>query len=403
MGLLLLRSTHGQVTGPSPQAAAAMSAAAPSTTSVDSTLPATLQAGTDYKFTVSITNTTTTPPALIATSDLLLDHTKILHMVLIGADLDAFHHIHPEDFGYTTDKASSMGASSMDASSNNTTLPFQLRFPLAGDYIAGFDAEAIGGAISTSLRYSVAGDPAMAAAPPANLTLSRTVQSFKTAVANGVLPWISLAALQGAALSADEAARLVPLTGDEYVIDLAMPAGLTAGVAANFTITVTHGSDGSPVTDMTLWLGAQAHIAVVKDDLTYIEHAHAMGNMPMGAAPTGDMAMGGVSTGGMQMRGTQTAIGSTTLPAAMEMWGPDTTGKLTLPKGTFRLIFQMSRADGNIFVPFDVDVVSPSTSNEVDRAPTSAGTVTSVALALQLPPLLPNALLVVLVWGLFMF
>lgn len=125
----------------------------------------------------------------------------------------------------------------------------------------------------------------------------------------------------------------------------ARPATILAGQAFSFTVSVFHATNGIPVTDMSPLWGAQAHVAIVKHDLSYIEHAHAMGTMTL------DMRS-------MQMM--------------TDSYGPDTGGEMALPEGTFRIVFQMSRGNAFVFTPSD-SVVSPTTVLRNPGQPTVDG------------------------------
>jgi hypothetical protein len=372
---LLVIQVHGQHAGHgSPNTANT----ADGPISVTSTLPAKPQAGRTYNFTLAFANASATP-ASISASDLIPDHTKVLHAVFVGGDLDSFYHVHPEEFGYR--EVSSRGSSS------GTELPLAVRFPFAGAYVASFDAQTKRSPLATTSHWRVAGAPALRAAAVANQTNVREVQAFRRASAAGPLPWVSLAQLQGETQAGTPA--MPPrklLTSVKYIVKFTRPARIVAGQAFSFTIAVSHAANGSPVTDLTPLWGAQAHIAVVKHDLSYMEHAHAMGAMAANTSSTGmgGMAgMGGMSgmsgAGSTSMGGMETAVGP---------FGPQTGGELTLPDGKFRLVFQMTRGSDFVFVPFDLTVSAGKNAQQTGGTPAAPASQKSAAPS---PAVVPTA------------
>jgi len=148
-----------------------------------------------------------------AVTDLPIDHERPMHLILVSTDLREFQHIHPQ----------------LDSAGNysvTTALP-------AGTYT-----------LYDEFKRN-----------------DRTVLDQRPLTV-------------GAATSA--ATNLVPDTTPQTVNGLAValksPASMTAGTEVTFTFTLTR--DGQPVTDLTQYLGAAAHVAVVSADSSLFAHTH---------------------------------------------------------------------------------------------------------------------------------
>jgi hypothetical protein len=61
---------------------------------------------------------------------------------------------------------------------------------------------------------------------------------------------------------------------DDLTATLTWDVPAVAGYEAIWTVHLTD-ADGAPVTDVTPWLGADAHAAVVQADLSWVTHTHA--------------------------------------------------------------------------------------------------------------------------------
>jgi len=165
-----------------------------------------------------------------AVTDLPIDHERPMHLILVSTDLREFQHIHPQ----------------LDSAGNysvTTTLP-------AGTYTL-YDEFKRGDRTVLDQRPLTVG---AATGTAANLTPDTTPQTV-----NGL------------------------------TVALKSPASVMAGTEATFTFTLTR--DGQPVTDLTQYLGAAAHVAVVSADSSLFAHTHGEeGDHTHGAAavaPTG--------------------------------------------------------------------------------------------------------------------
>jgi putative copper export protein len=152
-----------------------------------------------------------------------LQHERILHAIIIGKDLNIFAHIHPEDLGPVTDEMV-----------KGATFPLQFTFPKAGHYLIGIDFAAFDQSYSRSFPLSVTGKPVMGE-PLIDLS---TEKNF-----------------------------------GEYRVSLQVtPGTVKAGEEATLSYAISKG--GREVTDLTPYLGAAMHLAVVPTDLGFFIHTH---------------------------------------------------------------------------------------------------------------------------------
>ena len=198
-------SVHHAASGPEPRV-------------ILETDPAKITVGTPVKMTVRLQRPDGRP-----LEHLTLSHDRILHAVIIGADLDVFAHIHPEDIGPVTAEMVKKAA-----------LPLLFTFPKAGDYLIGLDFAAADESYSKTFSVHVVDA----------LPMGKPKIDFSTRKVFG-----------------------------EYRVSLAMsPEKATAGKETTLTYTIE--KNGNPVTDLEPYLGAAMHLAVVPVDLKLFIHAH---------------------------------------------------------------------------------------------------------------------------------
>ena len=184
----------------------------------DVSLETNITAGIPVTLTVRIMQTDGNP-----LKGLEISHERILHAIIIGKDLNAFAHIHPEDIGPVTDDMM-----------KKSTFPLLFTFPKAGEYLVGLDFAAADEYYSKTLSLNVAGGPAMG--EPTN--------DFSTTKNFG-----------------------------EYRVALTIsPENIRAGKETTLRYIVE--KDGKAVTDLEPFLGASMHLAVVSADLKRLIHVH---------------------------------------------------------------------------------------------------------------------------------
>jgi len=152
----------------------------------------------------------------------LLDtrHERKLHVIFIGQDLVTVNHTHPEDF--------EIGFSQQ---TNGTYLVLHT-FPQAGHYAALLDYSANEESHSSTVPFIVVGKENL---PNTTYDFSRTKQF------------------------------------GNYTVELKTPTNITTG-ENEFSL---HISNGTPVTDLQMYLGSELHVGVIRADLTLGGHGHA--------------------------------------------------------------------------------------------------------------------------------
>lgn len=202
-----------------------LKAPGPSKVTFSSDLTA-LRAGVPAKLSFAITNEDGTPARLS------IEHERLVHVIIIGKDMQEFAHVHPDDTAPLT----------ADAIQHATfSVPFT--FPKAGDYIIGIDYASGLSSRSEQFRVSVAGGPAQAAEPEI-YPLRRVVDGYEISLQPGF-----------------------PVPGQMA------------------TLVWRIQKDGKDVTDLTPYLAAAMHVAIVKDDFSEFLHAHGEVHVPGAPLP----------------------------------------------------------------------------------------------------------------------
>ena len=168
--------------------------------------------------------------------DLQATHERIVHTFLVPRDLSSFRHVHQEDLSPIT--AENLA---------NGQFAFPVRFETSGDYLFAFDYAARNVYRSDRSWVTVGGDAPQAVAADLEPSSEAVVGDVTAALTWDVPP--------------------------------------IAGAPSAFRVSYAH-DDGSPVTDLVPWLGADAHAALFLGDATWNGHTHAyapgMENAPPG-------------------------------------------------------------------------------------------------------------------------
>jgi Cu+-exporting ATPase len=205
--------------------------------------------------------------------DLAIDHERPMHLILVSKDLGEFQHVHPEP-----------GADG--AYSVAVTLPKAGTYLLYDEFVRG--------------EHTV---------------LDR--RELAVGGAGGV-----------AALAPD----LAPKLDGGVTVALQAPAAVRAGEEAQFTFTLTR--DGQPVTDLSQYLAADAHVAIVSADGASFAHTH------------GEAGGHGHSDGNAHPEASAAAT-----------FGPEVSFVYTFPQaGLYKVWGQFNRNGTVITVPFVVEV-----------------------------------------------
>ncbi|MDP2312350.1 MAG: hypothetical protein Q8P41_05555 [Pseudomonadota bacterium] len=160
-----------------------------------------------------------------AIEDLQRAHERIVHTLIVSTDLTSFQHLHQED---------SLDLTAEDLRSS--TFHFPLTLPAAGDYRLVFDYAHQNQYLTTLDWMTAGGTPAQADTPALDYSTERTV-------------------------------------GD-LVVTLRWDIEPASGYEASWTALVRT-ADGTDVTDLVQWLGADGHAAVASADLGWVSHTHA--------------------------------------------------------------------------------------------------------------------------------
>jgi hypothetical protein len=160
------------------------------------------------------------PGTFTAVRDFAVVHEKRFHLFIVSTDLEYFAHVHPEQ--------------AADGS-------FVLQHPLPrGDYMLIADFLPQGGTSQMVQRAVIVGDLAEAAVPPALRAAARPSSSV---VNDGVR---------------------VALKVEDFA----------PGKHACLTFSLADAKTGEPVVDLQPYLGAPAHMLLVRADLSDVVHAH---------------------------------------------------------------------------------------------------------------------------------
>jgi hypothetical protein len=163
--------------------------------------------------------------------DLVLDHNRIMHVVIASQDFSVFAHIHVEDSAPITPEMIKSAA-----------FPVHYTFPKPGRYLVSADFMERGYAFSNQF-YLTAGDPGAMAGPASNNLPTR--QNF-----------------------------------DGYDVTLkTSPSTLKAGAAATLDYHVE--KDGKPATGLNPYLAVPMHISIIREDLMGFLHIHGLLPVPL--------------------------------------------------------------------------------------------------------------------------
>ncbi len=278
---------------------------------------AVMQLGTDYHLTVS-----TDPQTVVAEQPFTLtlqifkpdgttpvqqfdvEHTKLLHLILVSDDLTQFLHVHPDYQG------------------NGVFVLKDAVVPVPADYVVFADF------VPTGDEHQVAR--------------------------------ATLATQDAKAGTAQLAVTPRETTSGPLKISLDAPDNLIANTDTSLTFHFHDAQSGAPIQNLDEYLGAGGHLVIVDQTTQIYIHTHPngedmsdMGGMAMGTA-TPDMSSMNMATatpdnsmGGMAMGVTPTAA----------VYGPDLTFMTAFPKPGFYKLWVQVQYKGTVYVaPFVVNV-----------------------------------------------
>jgi methionine-rich copper-binding protein CopC/putative copper export protein len=157
---------------------------------------------------------------------LVLDHNRILHVVIASKDFSVFSHIHVEDFGPVTSEMLKSGK-----------FPVVFTFPKPGQYLISADYTERAYIFSDQFYLNVEPSAAMSPIKNQDLSLQENIDGYEVALKT-------------------------------------FPATLKAGAPATLDYHVE--KDGKPLTGMNPYLAVPMHISIIRDDLMGFLHIHGL-------------------------------------------------------------------------------------------------------------------------------
>ncbi len=156
----------------------------------------------------------------------MLDHNRILHVIVASKDFSVFSHIHVEDSEPVT-----------PAMLKAAAFPVHYTFPKAGYYMVSVDFEEGAYIFSDQFYVNVGRAGTMDGPGTPTFSLHKTFDGYDVALKTS-------------------------------------PARLTGGAPATLDYHIEKG--GKPLTDMNPYLAVPMHISIIRDDLTGFLHIHGL-------------------------------------------------------------------------------------------------------------------------------
>ena len=158
--------------------------------------------------------------------DLVLDHNRILHVVIASKDFSVFAHIHAEDLGPITAEML-----------KTAEFPVHYTFPKPGQYLVSVDYTERAYIFSDQFYLNVEPSTAMRAVQNDNFSLQENIDGFEITLKTS-------------------------------------PARLKAGAPATLDYHIE--KNGKPLTEMTPYLAVPMHISIIRGDLMGFLHIHGL-------------------------------------------------------------------------------------------------------------------------------
>jgi hypothetical protein len=158
--------------------------------------------------------------------DLILDHNRIIHVIITSKDFSVFSHVHPEDSGPVTPEML-----------KTASFPVNYTFTKPGEYLVSADFAERGYIFSDQFYLNVGSSGAMNAPGNENVSLQEKFDGYDVTLKTS-------------------------------------PARLKAGVPATLDYHIE--KDHKPLTEMTPYLSVPMHISIIRDDLMEFLHIHGL-------------------------------------------------------------------------------------------------------------------------------
>jgi len=158
--------------------------------------------------------------------DLVLDHNRILHVIVASKDFSVFSHIHVEEFGPVTPEML-----------KTAVFPVHYTFPKPGNYLVSADFTERGYLFSDQFYLNVGPSSTMSAPASESFSLQGNVDGYDVTLKTS-------------------------------------PARLKAGAPATLDYHIE--KNGKPLTEMDPYLAVPMHISIIRDDLMGFLHIHGL-------------------------------------------------------------------------------------------------------------------------------
>ena len=253
-------------------------------------------------------------------TDLLVHHARVLHVLLVGENLQIVGHIHPEDFNPRNVMEERKGIYTV-----------QWSFPEAGRYIIALDAVSPEGAFAKHLYVDVIGEPQMGA-QPRDFRREKTVNGYTDEDNDRYTKPIWIADAEN---------------GNAYHVKMEAPERIKAGEIVHITYHFSRHEE--PITDLVSFLDAPMHFAIVDSQLDSIVHTHGIlpASEPMPAESHGGHNTAHDATDSQQMHH----------GANINLFGPTVNLTTTFHKaGVYQIFCTAKHTNQIIWVSFMVEV-----------------------------------------------
>ncbi|WP_349369065.1 hypothetical protein [Salinarimonas sp.] len=297
----------GTILAGSPPLAAAETGAAPARIGL-AIEPDPAQAGRPATLALEITDPERRP------LDLLTHHARKAHVVIVGADMATFGHIHPEDF--VPEDVAPAGAAVLD----DGTARLRFAFPHGGRYLVAVDVATDEGPHGETFVVDVEGESRGRSRTDADEPRLAVVEAQGGDAYTGVV-------------ALDDTARR-----DGYAVSVTGPELVGAGEPTVFSWRFER--DGAPLTALRTFLDAPLHLALVAEDLSRFMHEH--GEVPDAA---GSVHGHGHEAGRHDEHGHAGSHG-----ASAKSFGPEIQARLTFPEPGRYVVFAQAAHGENLLV-----------------------------------------------------
>ena len=255
---------------------------------------------------------------------LYVNHSRRLHAVIVGEDMDVFGHIHPEDFGEVTEDMLYGGK-----------YETEFTFPKAGKYVIALDGKSDEGEFHRKFSVTVGGEIKMVEAKDD----ARDEKCFRGYPEDGTDRIVSPIFSDGSEVDCAEGYS-VKLSSEPKEIKAGVPVRISYHIEKN----------GEYVKDLEPYLNAGAHFILVSKDMRTAIHSH--------GGPS-DMKMD-QSYFRLIPAALAHGFGADDEEAPMEprIFGPDITSKdVVFPnEGTYYLFGQFKHQGKIVFTKFAINV-----------------------------------------------